>query len=151
MKGHVLRNDFPLQGPVLLRRGRARLAVPQGRVLRPCSAVIAEGARHPAQMALRPLGCPYGRELVGVGGDRSHRKCPKKMGAAMRRQRWGWGVCVITSSRPGPGQWVTLVTSRGFWRPAGHSPPPVTWDPRSPTCLRIHELEGHEEKAGIHL
>ena len=42
-------------------------------------------------MAFRPLGCPYGRELVGVKGDRSRRKCPKQMGAAMRRQRWGWG------------------------------------------------------------
>ena len=60
-------------------------------------------------MAFRPLGCPYGRELVGVKGGRSHRKCPKQMGAAMRRQRWGWGGWVITSSRPGPGQWVTLA------------------------------------------
>ena len=60
-------------------------------------------------MAFRPLGCPYGRELVGVKGGRSHRKCPKQMGAAMRRQRWGWGGWVITSSRPGPGQWVVMA------------------------------------------
>ena len=42
----------------------------------------------------------------------------------------------------------------GHWElcvPAGHSPPPVRWAPRSPAGQRLDELEGPGERAGTHL
>ena len=85
-KGKVPRHNFyPPRSPFWLRGGSSQLTPSSGLVPRPCPAVIAEGGRHPTQLALRLLRPPKG------GETRSHRLQPRQTATAIRSQRQEWG------------------------------------------------------------
>ena len=115
----------------------------QGWVLRPCSDVIAEGAGASNPTGLQAPRLPICQGTGGCGRELVPQKVSQADSCCHEEAEVGMGESQGLGLASGWPWW-------GFWRPAGHSPPPVTWASSSPTCLRLDKLEGHE-KAGIHL
>ena len=134
-KGQVSRhNCHPVRSQSWVRGGRSQLAAPQGQVPRPYPALITEGSR-----------CPWLNWLLGSSGcpDSGGRLHPVRTASAIRWWEWQTGSPPLQGLGPTSGQlWW------GLWIPAGHIPQFIPWAPRSPTDLRLDELEAPRRSPG---
>ena len=114
---------------------------PHGRVPRPCSAVISEGARHPVPTRPQAPEAPNRSDLV----DHSPWRPLWPLGYGGRDG--GEVYCFQGLDQAG---WLLWS---GFWSPAGHSPQPVPAlsFSSSPIGPRLEGLEGPGVKTAIHL